>query len=240
MSVSVLQGKVVERLGLAAAKRRLDDLWQLSLGQPRKDRGKRLIQRVGAVLSRDPFERVVPQRHDAGAIDDRHSFVQRFDHLPMAMLLGQPTGVDLIGAVSQVDRDDGERQKAPELLDQHGGKHRTGHGSDEVVRCTPQKVLLPDTLDWLRRGQRHDQCDQAAVHEKVGDDCGHQRRYRARPGELARRSTEEPIDRSRRFDRDDEAGHVEERAMERVAARPAEGRLTDRAGRGDGHRGVCP
>ena len=102
-------------------------------------------------------------------------------HVPLLVL--DPPHVDLVGAVGEVDRREGERRDpVARVRDQPCGE-RGAAGADEVARRAPEEVRLPDGKIALARRERDRRRNQAGVEQEV-----HRRRADQRSRDLRERA----------------------------------------------------
>ena len=84
--------------------------------------------------------------------DRREVQVRHLAHVTL-LVLDAPE-IDLVGAVGQIERRDGERRDPVRRpARDHPGREGRGAGADEVARRAPQEVLVPDLEDrpdWSR------------------------------------------------------------------------------------------
>ena len=157
----------------------------------------------------------------------------------VALLVFDPSEIDLVGAIRQVERGGRERRDPVRReAAHHQGGHRRRTGADEVARRAPQEVLVPNPQDRLRGGQRDCRRDRQRVDDEVHrggtDERLGEREKRDRAGDPA----EQMIGRAGRLHGDHEARHAEQRPVQRVPLFDPERALAVRARRRDDHRFV--
>ena len=94
----------------------VDGSLQAAVLQHRQRLDQRAAQRLGARAVHHVFERVIPERDQAAAVDHRDAFVQRFDGSLAAVLVFDLAHVGAVGAVCEEQRERGDRQHFPESV----------------------------------------------------------------------------------------------------------------------------
>ena len=171
------------------------------------------------------------QRFDRGQVQVRHL-------LHVSPLVLDASQVDLVGAVSEVQRGEDEEREPRPLLQHRPAGAEGRRRPDEVTRRTPQEVLVPRLHPRLARRERDRHRDEHRVEEEVGG-CRPDQRAGLdgdRRVEHPRLSAEPQVDPARRLHGDRQARHAEERAIGRGRLAHAEGALAPGAGHRDGGR----
>ena len=153
---------------------------------------------------------------------------QRFDrrqvqvrHLAdVALLVLDAPEVDLVGAVGEDERRQRQRRDpVRRQVDDQPGGDGGGAGADEVARRAPEEVLVPDLQHRLPRRQRDRRRDRHGVDDEVGRGGADQRLRQLGEIEGAGNAAETRVGESGRLHRDHQAGHAEQRPMQRRCAR---------------------
>ena len=198
----------------------------------RKARGKDLhatnVRLAGAILRVDRQRQRFNRRE-----------VQIRDFLHVALLVLDAAQIDLVAAISEIQRKRGEHRdpvvRRPADDDRNTRGRRRAH---EVARRTPEEILIPDMHHRLVRRQRNRRRDQRRVAEEIGACRADQRfchggqRHRRQAGNAA----EGMKHRASRLHADDKTRHAEQRAIQRILDRHPERALTPRADCPDDHR----
>ena len=142
----------------------------------------------------------------------------------------EPAQIDAIGAIGEVDRREGQRRQPHANPVHDPGGERGRAGADEVARCAPQEVGLPDREHRLARCQRDGAGNEPAVQQEVDRGGANQR-----PGDGGHRVGTGPRQQVERHagprHRDHERGHAEQGAMQRRLFLVVQDALAERAGR---------
>ena len=97
--------------------------------------------------------------------DRRQVQVRGLLHVPLLVL--DAAHVDLVGAIGQVERREGQRRHPVAGVGDEPGGERGGAGADEVARRAPQEVVVPGADDRRARRQRDRRRDQPGVEQEV-------------------------------------------------------------------------
>ena len=109
------------------------------------------IQNVLSTNARDALDRVVPQFHHFPMRQHEHALVERLDDLAMSTFIFEAPCVCLIGAVGDVQRSQGQRNKGVSGPIDSRCSEDGGAGSDEVTWSAPQEVVMPHVRDSFAR-----------------------------------------------------------------------------------------
>ena len=165
------------------------------------------------------FERIVPQRDAAAAVDHTHALVERIDHFLAATLVVQASHVVVVGSQRERQRHCNDRQHFPRpVADQLGNAHRDA-GADKVDRTIPQNPPRARLVDSLFREERPHDFRRQHFDKAVRDDSGADGRGLERPVEATERTAERQMHvaggLSRRRHGDD--GHQRAQVLVRVS-----------------------
>ena len=201
-----------ERSRTPARQRLLDGFRERSLIERRDRAGEWTAERSIARTPCDPFQSVVPERHPAQAVEDRHALIDRFEDFTAAVLVLEAVDVAAVRAIGAVERHGDDRQQLPHAMVEDFDQPHGDTGADEIIRSVHEQSLRPRSIDRRLVHERRNHFGRDALHEAVRDEGRRDRDGLPRPCEMAGHAAESDDGQRRRFDRDHDAAGVDQQS----------------------------
>ena len=156
--------------------------------------------------------------------------------LHVALLVLHPPQIDVVGAVGQIQRHEGDRrQPVAGVIDERDAEGRR-RGADEVAGRDPPEVVVPDRGHAFVRRQGNRDRHQARVHQVRGRGRADERAGNGTQRHVGGVASQPGEHQAGALDGDDQRGDAEQGPVERVGIFSVLGALAQRAAGGDQHR----
>ncbi len=172
---------------------------------------ERLSQRPFAGTPEHPFERIVPQRDPAIAVDHRHTLFQQVEDLTTPVRPFEAAHVRGIGSICEDEQSCCNRQQSPHpVLDDFDQTDRDA-GAKYVDGICAERRRRPRSIERSSHQERDNSFRNRDVSDVIADGGSRDRHRLPRPFELPGGPAKHSVDEAGTLDRDHHTDHVDER-----------------------------